>query len=304
VYATSSSEPNGLQPRPNYDDTVSDDLNFGAKANMNVTRGVVWLARSGYAARGVVYVIVGFFAIMAALGSGETVDTRGAVQQLLGQPFGAILLWLVVIGLLAHVAWRLTQGIGDTDRHGHDAKGLLIRTGLVSSGVVNLLLALFTLSMLVSGLDRFSEGGGGSGGESTDSLMRFLGLKHSHWLIWAIALIPLGVAIAHLIKAWRAHFERYFQCDERTMHLVRPVSRVGLAARGCSFLIIAGLLFMGGSRYEPTDPPGLKEALEALQGMPAGGALLLAIGVGLLAFAVYSFAEARWRRIDLSEVTN
>ena len=40
------------------------------------------------------------------------------------------------------------------------------------------------------------------------------------------------------------------------------------------------------------------------KGMPAGGALLLAIGVGLLAFAVYSFAEARWRRIDLSGVTN
>lgn len=154
----------------------------------------------------------------------------------------------------------------------------------------------------MSGLDRFAEGGGGSGSDSTDSLMRLLGLEHSHWLIWAIALIPLGVGIAHLIKAWRAHFERYFQCDEGTMHLVRPVSRIGLAARGCSFLIIAGLLFMGGSRYEPTDPPGLKEALEALQGMPAGGALLLAIGVGLLAFAVYSFAEARWRRIDLSEV--
>ncbi len=272
---------------------------------MDVTRGVVWLARSGYAARGVVYVIVGFFALMAALGAGDTVDTRGAVQQLLGQPFGAVLLWLVVIGLLAHVAWRLTQGIGDTDRHGHDAKGLLVRAGLVGSGVVNLLLALFTLSLLVSGLDRFTDGGGGgSGSGSTDSLMRLLGLEHSHWLIWAIALIPLGVGIAHLIKAWRAHFERYFQCDEGTMRLVRPVSRIGLAARGCAFLIIAGLLFMGGSRYEPTDPPGLKEALEALQGMPAGGALLLAVGAGLLAFALYSFAEARWRRIDLSEVTD
>ncbi|WP_312145598.1 DUF1206 domain-containing protein, partial [Stutzerimonas kunmingensis] len=89
LQAENLSEPNGPQPRPNYDDAVSDDLNFGAKANMNVTRGVVWLARSGYAARGMVYVIVGFFAIMAALGSGETVDTRGAVQQLLGQPFGA-----------------------------------------------------------------------------------------------------------------------------------------------------------------------------------------------------------------------
>jgi len=269
---------------------------------MDVTRGVVWLARSGYAARGVVYVIVGFFALMAALGAGDTVDTRGAVQQLLGQPFGAVLLWLVVIGLLAHVAWRLTQGIGDTDRHGRDAKGLLVRAGLVGSGVVNLLLALFTLSLLVSGLDRFAESGGGSGSDGSDSLMRLLGLKHSHWLIWAIALIPLGVGIAHLIKAWRAHFERYFQCDEGTMRLVRPVSRIGLAARGCAFLIIAGLLFMGGSRYEPTDPPGLKEALEALQGMPAGGVMLLAVGAGLLAFALYSFAEARWRRIDLSEV--
>ena len=134
-----------------------------------------------------------------------------------------------------------------------------MRTGLVSSGVVNLLLALFTLSLLVSGLDRFAAGGGGSGSDSTDSLMRLLGLEHSHWLIWAIALIPLGVGIAHLIKAWRAHFERYFQCDEGTMRLVRPVSRIGLAARGCSFLIIAGLLFMGGSRTNrPTHPASRK----------------------------------------------
>lgn len=268
---------------------------------MNVTRGVVWLARSGYAARGLVYVIVAFFAAAAAMGSGDTVDTKGAVQQLLGRPFGAVLLWLVVIGLLAHVAWRFTQGIGDTDRHGKDAKGLLIRSGLVGSGIVNLLLALFTLSLLVSGLDRFS-GGGGSGGNDSDSLMRLLGLRHSHWVIWAIALIPLGVGIAHLIKAWRANFERYFQCDAHTMRLVRPVSRIGLIARGCAFLIIAALLFMGGSRYEPTDPPGLKEALEALQTLPAGGWLLLAIGIGLFAFALYSFAQALWRRIDLSEV--
>ena len=30
--------------------------------------------------------------------------------------------------------------------------------------------------------------------------------------------------------------------------------------------------------------------------------IFVVIGVGLLAFALYSFAEARWRRIDLSEV--
>ncbi|WP_120993544.1 DUF1206 domain-containing protein [Stutzerimonas urumqiensis] len=263
---------------------------------MNVTRGVVWLARSGYAARGVVYVIVAFFAVLAATGSGDTVDTRGAIQRILGQPFGETLLWLVVIGLFAHVAWRLTQAIGDTDRHGTDGKGLLIRAGLIGSGVFNGLLALFALSMLVSGF-----GSGGSGGGS-DLLSRFLGMQNSKWLIYAMALIPLGVGIAHLIKAWRVDYERYFLCGEDKMNLVRPISRFGLAARGVVFLIIAGLLFVGGARYQPTNPPGLKDALEALQSLPSGGLLLLVIGLGLLAFAAYSFAEALWRRINIAEV--
>jgi hypothetical protein len=62
------------------------------------------------------------------------------------------------------------------------------------------------------------------------------------------------------------------------------------------------LLLTGGSRYSPTDPPGVKQALETLQQLPAGESLLLAIAAGLFAFALYSVAEACWRRIDLSEV--
>ena len=58
---------------------------------MQVTRGVVWLARSGYAARGLVYSIVAFFAALAALGAARTVDTKGAIEELLTQPFGAVL---------------------------------------------------------------------------------------------------------------------------------------------------------------------------------------------------------------------
>src|SRR5690606_5178651 len=95
---------------------------------------------------------------------------------------------------------------------------------------------------------------------------------------------------------------RYFECDEHVMRVVRPISRVGLAARGVTFLIIAALLLIGGNRYDVSDPPGLKEALEALQSWPQGTWLLMAIGVGLLAFAIYSFAQALWRRIDLEPV--
>lgn len=259
--------------------------------------GLVWLARLGYAARGVVYLVVAYFAIRAALGAGRTVGTQEAALEILSQPQGQILLWIVAIGLLAHGLWRFAQAGADTDGHGTDAKGIVVRGGLAGSGVVNLLLAMFVFGILGAGLDRFGAGGGGSTGP--DALQRLLGFESSQWMVYLIALIPLGAAIAHFIKAWKAKFERHFDCDEATMRYVRPVSRIGLAARGVIFLVIAWLMMLGGSRYQPTDPPGLEETLQAVQGMPAGGWLLLAIGVGLLAFALYSFAEAIWRRINL-----
>jgi hypothetical protein len=56
---------------------------------------------------------------------------------------------------------------------------------------------------------------------------------------------------------------------------------------------------VSGSVYQATNPPGMKEALDALQNLPAGGVLLMLMALGLIAFSVYSFSEAAWRRIEM-----
>jgi hypothetical protein len=269
-----------------------------AHAKGDLSRGIVWLARSGYAARGVVYLIVGAFAFMAGIGSGDTVGTKGAIQQLLGQPFGEALLWIMVVGLVAYVAWRLTQAITDPEGHGTDAKGLLIRAGLLGSAIAYTLLALFTLGLLGSSIGESAGGGSGNG----DFLSGLLGWEYSNYLVYVVALVPLGVGIAHIIKGWKAKFEKYFYASEDVMRWVRPISRAGLIARGVAFLIVAGMLFSGGARYEPTEPPGLQEALNALQNLPFGTFWLSLVGLGLVAFALYSMSEAIWRRIDMPAV--
>ncbi len=263
---------------------------------MSPHHSLVLLARGGYAARGVIYLIMGIFALLAARDSSNPKDSHSSLEALLSQPFGHALVGLVVMGLLAFAGWRVLQATRDVDHHGKELKGVVIRMGLLAGGLINGALAFFALTLLVSGL---KNSGGSGGGQTQDLLARLLSWDHSNILIYLIALVPLGVGIAHIIKGWKASFEKYFEADEDVMRYVRPVSRFGLIARGIVFIEIALLLMVSGSAYKAMDPPGMKDALNALQNLPAGGVVLMLMALGLIAFSVYSFAEAAWRRINM-----
>ncbi|VVO72530.1 DUF1206 domain-containing protein [Pseudomonas sp. H22_DOA] len=257
---------------------------------------LVLLARCGYAARGVLYLIIGIFALLAAQDATKPKDSHKSLEALLSQPFGYVLIGLVVAGLLAFAAWRVLQAVRDVDHHGTELKGLVIRAGLFAGGLVNGALAVFALGLLVSGAG--SSGNSGDG-KTKDLLAHLLSFEHSNLLVYLVALVPLGVGIAHIIKGWKASFEKYFEADDDVMRYIRPVSRFGLIARGVVFIEIAVLMAISGSLYKATNPPGMKEALDALQSMPFGGLILMVMALGLIAFSVYSFSEGAWRKINM-----
>jgi hypothetical protein len=203
------------------------------------------LARMGYSARGVVYLIIGGLAFLAAIGSGGgQTDTEGAVQTLLNQPFGTFLLWVLVVGLAGYVLWRLIQSFMDTDNHGLDAKGLAVRAGLLASAITYTTLLLYTLSLI----GVFSSGGSSGGsGPVRDTIAGFIG---SHYVSLLLAIVFLGVAIAHWIKAYKEKYAKYFKADPQTMRYIHPVSKIGLTAQGIVLAVIALLLFY---RFQSAD---------------------------------------------------
>jgi hypothetical protein len=107
------------------------------------------VARLGYAARGLVFLIVGGFAVLAAWDArGPIVGTRGAMQVLLSQPFGRALLWVIATGLVCFACWRVIQAIFDPDNCGNDTRGLLRRVGFIGSAVFHLVLAAIAITII------------------------------------------------------------------------------------------------------------------------------------------------------------
>ena len=64
-----------------------------------------FLARTGLTARGVIYILVGWVALLVALGrSSREADQQGALQMLADKPYGLVSLWLLGIGFAAYAA--------------------------------------------------------------------------------------------------------------------------------------------------------------------------------------------------------
>jgi Domain of Unknown Function (DUF1206) len=253
------------------------------------------LARSGYVARGVVYLIVGGLAVLAAFGKGgQTTDTHGALTSFLAQPFGNVLLAIVALGLIGYVLWRVVQALADVDHHGNDPKGLAIRGGLLVSAATHSLLALFALS-LVFGWGSSIGGGDGDSG-ARDGTAWLMQQPFGRWLVGLIGLAIVGAGVAHMVKGYRARFQKYLQMD--AAHLAAPVCRFGLIARGVVFVIIGAFLIVAAVEFDSAEARGLQGALHTLQQQPYGWILLGIVALGLAAFGVYSLIEARYRRIE------
>jgi hypothetical protein len=264
---------------------------MAADAATRTRSWMVTLARGGYAARGIVYLIIGGFAVFSAFGRSETRGSEGALASILAQPFGAALLWIVGLGLVAFAGWRVVQALRDTDNHGSGAKGWAIRAGLVGAAVSYGALALLAIGMASGNRD-----GGG------DPSAAWLATAHDWgvgWIIaYAVPAVVAAVGVAHLVKGARGRFTKYFRCGESVMRWVRPLGRFGLIARGVVFMIIAALLLFGSRRYDAAHRPGLDDALNAVEAYPFGWFVLLVIAFGLIAFGCYSLAQARYRHVS------
>jgi plastocyanin domain-containing protein len=269
--------------------------------NAASSRWITILARLGYGAKGVVYLIIGWLAIQVAIGAGgKTTDQRGALQVISEQPFGKFLLALVIIGLIGFAIWCFLQAWFDTEGKGNNIKGIIGRLGYAITGISYAILAFGAFQLV-------TRTGTGSATKSTTTSTQDVTaqlLNHS-WGVVAVVilgLIVIGVALYMFAKAYTAKFQRRLQLTGLSAQLRRGViflGRFGYAALGVVFSIIGLFLIVAAVQHNPHEAKGLDTALRTLAQQPFGPLLLGIVALGLVAYGVYSFVEARYRMVGV-----
>ncbi|WP_164913448.1 DUF1206 domain-containing protein [Sphingomonas sp. UV9] len=256
------------------------------------------LAKLGFAARGVVYILVGWFAVDAALRGGEVADNQGAIGSMANESFGPVLLAIIAAGLLGYAVWRLTEAAANPERIGSDVKSSLKRIGHLVSGIAHVVLAWTAAKLAMNAGSR--DGAVSPGDESArDWTALLLDQPAGRVLVGAVAIGILVAAFQQAQKAWRGNFIKDLRGDAPLPGYVCTVGRIGYGARALVFLIVAGLFGLAAWSAHASDAGGVADALQMLQAQPGGKWLLVLTGIGLALFGAYSLVEARFRRIHV-----
>jgi uncharacterized membrane protein YidH (DUF202 family) len=255
------------------------------------------LGRFGYAAKGVVYLIIGVLAVEAALGrGGATTDQRGAMARVAQAPFGQVLLVVLAVGLLSYAVWRFVQAAEDTENKGSSLPGLLTRALYAGIGLLYVGLAVSALRLLLG------AGVGSGAQQAQDWTALLLSKPMGQWLVTLVGGAVLANGLSHFYRAYRATFSRKLRLNEMQpaqVEWVTKVGRAGYAARGVAFSLIGIFLADAAMHLEPQRVRGLDGALAALAEQPFGPYLMALVAAGLAAYGVFALVEARYRRMQL-----
>ncbi len=259
--------------------------------------------RAGYAGRGLVYVIVGGLAAAAAVWGGSAEGTKGALSWLTGQAWGDVLLVVITVGLFAYAIWRAVDAAMDLEDEGTGAKGLVARTGMVVSGIIHLFLGLYAFSLVFASYDgpgSASGGGGGSsggaGGGTEGMTATLMAQPFGRWLVGIVGAVVIGAGIYFWVKGFKEKYKEDLRVSPTTERL-DPFLKFGLFAHGVVVVLIGAFFVYAAWTHDPSEAGGINQAFSAIRGSPGGRIALGIVGLGLVAFAVYLFVEARYRVI-------
>ncbi|WP_371749680.1 DUF1206 domain-containing protein [Streptomyces sp. NBC_01283] len=254
-------------------------------------------ARAGFVARGIIYILIGALSLRIAFsdGGGKQADRGGAVAEIAGKPFGEALLWLLGVALVGMALWRLSEAaFGQAGPDGRKANKRAMAAGR------SVFYGFVAYSVLSYAAGDKGSGSGSSDKSSRDVTAKVLDWPTGQWIVAIAGAVVAGAGVYIAVRAIRRKFKKHLkmsQMSARTRQVVTFLGVFGGVARGVVFAVAGGFAVTAAVQHKPGKAKGMDDTLRSFTETPVGPWLLVLIAVGLVAFGVFSWANARWRKV-------
>lgn len=254
-----------------------------------------FLARGGLAARGVLYVLIGYLAIRIAFGkSGKAADRQGALQTVAQTSGGRAILWLLAVGFAGLAIWHFIEAV--RGQPGPDGAKVGKRLASLARGIFYAAVCASTVAFVIG-----AGGPGSSDQKSKDYTGRVMhDVPAGRWLVLLVGLGFIAGGIRLAVAALRRNFERDLKTEQMSPPVRRVVETLGMVGRTTRAVVFAAagvFLVYAAITFDPKKAKGVDGTLREFATTSVGPWLLVLVALGLVVFGLYCFCEARWRRL-------
>ena len=247
-------------------------------------------ARAGYAANGVLHVLIGGFVIAVAFGGGGETDQSGAFRAVAEAPMGAALLWLIAAALVALGLWHVVEAFLARGSGGSARAGRIVSETAQA-------LAFLAIGGVAASVALGARPNGEESAQQTSSGV--LGMPGGPFLLGAAGLVVGGVGIAFVVMGVARSFRKKIRVPSGVAGTALvALGAVGFVAQGVALAVVGVLLVTAAITLDAQTAGGLDGAVRALLAAPGGVFLGVAVGVGFVAYGVFTALRARFARLE------
>ena len=245
----------------------------------------------GCLSTGLIYCGIGIIAILSFLKIKEGgADESSLLAYLHEYSAGKIVFWLILLGTLCYVCWRIFESIKDPYGYGSDMKGIARRAGIAMSTVPDALIALTGIQIILGTSDIALDGRPIQLQEMAASLLQE---RWGAWAIISIGLVTLVTAVVQFLygvsKGYKerldiAHF------SNRMKSMTHGLAIAGYFSRGVIVGIIGFFFAKGGILKSPEYIVNTDKAFDFI-GDDVGHFFFILIAVGTIYYGVFMFIQ-------------
>ncbi len=248
-------------------------------------------ARAGYAANGILHLLVGGLVLAVSFGAREDSDQTGAFRALATAPVGAVALWALAAGLVALGGWHVLQAIAPRGLSGRRRAARVLAEA--PQGVVFIVIGVISASVALGARPHAEEA-------AQDASSVVLAFPLGGLVLGAVGLTVLGVGVGFVVMGVRRSFHEKVRLPDGAGGAVLTALGVfGFVAKGVALGVVGVLLVIAAVTVDAETAGGLDGAVTALLALPAGPVLGVLVGVGFLAYGVFTIFRGRYARLDV-----